>query len=173
MKSILNNSLAYIAIIMLPFSSYALTEDTQQPINITSDSQSLDLESNTVTFSNNVVITQGTILIKAAQVTIVRPDSAKTDNANVQEKITATGAPVDFQQQLDNGKMVYGHANRVDYDVGTQFVVLTGNAQLKQQDSQIDAERITYDVQKQTMAATKSGQGRVKTVLYPAQLQAQ
>ncbi|MGR6982037.1 lipopolysaccharide transport periplasmic protein LptA [Testudinibacter sp. P27/CKL/0425] len=166
MKSKLINSLTLVTALALSFSASALKSDTQQPINISSDNQSLDLENNIVTFSDNVVITQGSILINANKVTIIRPT-----NDSGKEKIEATGNPVTFQQQLDNGKPINGKASKVNYDLGSQYLVLTGNAQLKQLDSQINAEVITYDVQQQKMIAKNSGKGRVKTILYPSQLQ--
>ncbi|TNH04004.1 lipopolysaccharide transport periplasmic protein LptA [Testudinibacter sp. TR-2022] len=167
MKTKIIKSLTLVSVLLLSFSAFALKNDSQQPINITSDNQSLDLENNIVTFTDNVVITQGSILINARQVTITRPDN----NGGGKEKIEANGSPVTFQQQLDNGKMINGRANKVNYDLGSQYLVLTGNAQLKQLDSQIDAEVITYDVQQQKMIAKNSGKGRVKTILYPSQLQ--
>lgn len=168
MKLTLTNSLTLAVALLCSMSAFALKDDTKQPINISSDNQSLDLEHNVVTFSDNVVITQGSILINAGKVTITRPSE---NEKNGQEKVAAYGSPVTFQQQLDNGKIINGRANQVDYNVGSQFLKLTGNAQLKQEDSQIDAQLITYDVQKQQMIAKNNGKGRVKTVLYPAQLQ--
>ena len=148
----------------LSFSAHALTGDTDQPINIDSGSQSLDMEKNTVVFSDNVVITQGSININAAKVTITRQEGKK-------ETIDAEGGPVTFQQTLDNGKPVNGKANSVNYDLNSEFLVLVGNAELKQLDSFIKAEKITYDVKKQQLKATSGGKARVKTVLIPTQLQ--
>ena len=48
---------------------------------------------------------------------------------------------------------VDGKANKVHYDLGTEFLTLTGNAELKQLDSKINGERITYDVKKQQLKA--------------------
>ncbi len=100
MKLKIIKSLTLIGTLLFSFSALALKNDTQQPINITSDNQSLDLEKNIVTFSDNVVITQGSILINADKVTIIRP----ADNGGGKEKIEALGNPVTFQQQLDNGR---------------------------------------------------------------------
>ncbi len=58
----------------------------------------------------------------------------------------AYGKPVKFQQKLDNGKMVYGNADKVHYDLGKEFLTLIDNAQLKQEDSRINGDIITYDV---------------------------
>ena len=45
------------------------------------------------------------------------------------------------------------------------------NAELKQLDSKINGERITYDVKKQQLKANGNGKSRVQTVLIPTQLQ--
>ncbi len=152
------------ALLSVSFSAAALKGDTDQPINIDSGSQSLDMENNVVVFSDNVVITQGSIKINAAKVTITRQEGKK-------ETIDASGAPVTFQQTLDNGKPVNGKGNSVHYDLGSEFLTLIGNAELKQLDSFIKAEKITYDVKKQQLKATSGGKSRVKTVLIPSQLQ--
>ena len=152
------------ALLSVSFSATALKGDTDQPINIDSGSQSLDMENNVVVFSDNVVITQGSIKINASKVTITRQEGKK-------ETIDASGAPVTFQQTLDNGKPVNGKGNSVHYDLGSEFLTLIGNAELKQLDSFIKAEKITYDVKKQQLKATSGGKSRVKTVLIPSQLQ--
>lgn len=145
-------------------SAYALTGDTNQPINIDSGSQSLDMTSNVVTFSDNVIITQGSIKVTAANVKITRQEGKK-------ETIEASGSPVTFQQTLDNGKPVNGKGSNVHYDLNTEFLTLIGNAELKQQGSFIKANKITYDVKKQQLKATSDGKSRVKTVLMPNELQ--
>lgn len=158
-------SLLLTALLSMSVSVYALKGDTDKPIDILSGSQSLDMENQVVVFSDNVLITQGSIKINAAKVTITRPENQK-------EKIQASGSPVTFQQTLDTGKPVNGKANSVSYDLNNEFLTLMGNAELKQLDSFIKAERITYDVKRQQLKATSGGKNRVKTVLIPTQLQA-
>lgn len=141
MKSTNNKILLLTALMMTSLSAFALKDDTNKPINIVSDNQSLDMENSVVTFIDNVVITQGSILIKANKVVITRPP----ENSG-KKTVEAFGSPVTFHQQLDDGKPVDGKANKVHYDLGTEFLTLTGNAELKQLDSKINGERITYDV---------------------------
>ncbi len=73
MKSTNNKILLLTALMMTSLSAFALKDDTNKPINIVSDNQSLDMENSVVTFTDNVVITQGSILIKANKVVITRP----------------------------------------------------------------------------------------------------
>lgn len=152
------------ALFAMSLPAFALKGDTDQPIDISSGSQSIDLEKNIVTLSDNVLITQGSIKLNAAKVVITRQEGKK-------ETIEANGSPVTFEQTLDNGKPVNGKANHAAYDLNQEFLVLTGNAELKQLDSFVKADKITYDVKKQQLKATSGAKGRVKTVLIPTQLQ--
>lgn len=151
---------------MASFSALALKNDSNQPINVISDNQSLDMEKSIVTFTNNVVITQGSILIKADKVIITRPP----EKSNKKETVEAFGNPVSFHQTLDNGKPVNGRANKVHYDLGNEFLTLIGDAELKQLDSKINGQQISYDVKKQQLKANGTTKSRVKTVLIPNQL---
>ena len=58
MKLTNNKIILLAALIMTSFSAFALKDDTNQPINIVSDNQSLDMEKSVVTFTDNVSITQ-------------------------------------------------------------------------------------------------------------------
>lgn len=162
--SIKMKSFLITALLGASLSANALTGDTDKPINIDSGSQSLDMTNNVVVFSENVLITQGSIRVTADRVTITRPEGRK-------EIIDASGSPVTFQQTLDNGKPVNGKGNSVNYDLNAEYLILIGNAELKQLDSFIRANKITYDVKKQQLKATSGGKNRVKTVLIPNQLQ--
>ncbi|QEQ60739.1 lipopolysaccharide transport periplasmic protein LptA [Haemophilus influenzae biotype aegyptius] len=165
---LVSNKILFLATIVLASSSvFALKDDVNQPINIVSDNQSLDMEKSIVTFTDNVVITQGSIIIKANKVVITRP----AEKSGKKETVEAFGTPVTFHQKLDNGTPVDGKANKVHYDLGSEFLTLTNNAELKQLDSKINGSVITYDVKKQQLKANGNGKSRVTTVLIPSQLQ--
>lgn len=67
-------------------SAFALKDDVNQPINIVSDNQSLDMEKSVVTFTDNVVITQGSIVIKANKVVITRPAEKSGKKETVEDR---------------------------------------------------------------------------------------
>ncbi len=167
MKLVSNKILFLATMVLASSSAFALKDDVNQPINIVSDNQSLDMEKSVVTFTDNVVITQGSIIIKANKVVITRP----AEKSGKKETVEAFGTPVTFHQQLDNGTPVDGKANKVHYDLGSEFLTLTNNAELKQLDSKINSNVITYDVKKQQLKANGNGKSRVTTVLIPSQLQ--
>jgi len=161
-----NKILLATVLLMTSLSTAALKDDTNKPINIDSGNQELDMENSVVTFTDNVVITQGSILIKANKVVITRPP----ENSGKKETVDAFGSPVTFHQMMDDGKPADGKADKVHYDLGTEFLTLTGNAELKQLDSKINGDVITYDVKKQQLKATSGAKSRVRTVLIPTQL---
>lgn len=144
----------------------ALTGDTDQPIHIESDQQSLDMQGNIVTFTGNVIVTQGSIKINADKVVVTRPGGEKG-----KEVIDGYGNPATFYQMQDNGKPVKGHAAKMHYELQSDLVVLTGNAYLEQVDSNIKGDKITYLVKEQKMQAFSEKGKRVTTVLVPSQLQ--
>ena len=146
--------------------AFALTGDTDQPIHIESDQQSLDMQGNVVTFTGNVVVTQGTIKINADKVVVTRPGGEEG-----KEVIDGFGKPATFYQMQDSGKPVQGHASQLHYELQNDFVVLTGDAFLEQLDSNIKGDKITYLVKEQKMQAFSEKGKRVTTVLVPTQLQ--
>jgi len=85
MKSVSSKILLVSAVTFMSLSALALKDDTNQPINIVSDNQSLDMSNRVVTFTDNVVITQGSIVVKANKVIITRPEenSKKKDTPNM------------------------------------------------------------------------------------------
>ncbi len=96
----------------------AVTGDTDQPIHIDSDNQSLDMQGNVVTFTGNVVVTQGTIKINADKVVVTRPGGEQG-----KEIIDGYGNPATFYQMQDNGKPVKGHASHMHYELANDLVV--------------------------------------------------
>ncbi|MBW7981638.1 lipopolysaccharide ABC transporter substrate-binding protein LptA [Enterobacillus tribolii] len=158
----------FIAGLMLAASlpALAVTGDTDKPININSIQQSLDMQSNTVTFTGSVVVTQGTIKINADKVVVIRPSGQQG-----KEVVEAYGNPVTFYQMQDSGKPVSGHSQKLRYELEKDFVILTGNAYLEQLDSNVKGDKITYLVKEQKMEAFSDKGSRVNTVLIPSQLQ--
>ncbi|VAX76342.1 Lipopolysaccharide export system protein LptA [Serratia symbiotica] len=144
----------------------ALKSDVNQPVLINSLKQSVDMQHNVSTFTYDVVIQQGTIDIRAAQVVVTHlgDDQGKT-------YIEAFGDPVTFYQIQDSGKPVKGHAQKLRYDVFPQLLTLTGNAYLEQLDSNVKSDSITYMLQHQQIKAISDKGKHVTTVLVPSQMQ--
>ncbi|CAL1329350.1 lipopolysaccharide transport periplasmic protein LptA [Candidatus Providencia siddallii] len=153
----------YITIISFPL--IALKNDIQQQLNIFSNKQFIDFKKNITMFSNNVVIKQGTINIKADKVII-------THQKNNNNKITieAFGAPITFHQLQDNGNIIKGNSKQARYEVDKKLIILKGNAHLEQLDNNISSDIITYIISKQKIEAFSNKGNHVTTILYPKQL---
>ena len=169
MKFRMRNNLKFLTLGLLLAASlpaFALTGDSDKPVNVDSENQALDMQGNVATFTGNVIVTQGTIKITADKVVVTRPngDSNKTI-------VDAWGKPATFYQMQDSGKPVQGHALKMHYELAKDFVELTGNAYLEQLDSNVKGDRITYLVKEQKMQAYGNTGKRVTTVLVPSQLQ--
>ncbi|SPZ01487.1 lipopolysaccharide transport periplasmic protein LptA [Proteus mirabilis] len=75
----IRNTLIISTLFSISVPVMALKDDTQQPIVVNSEKQSLNLEKNITTFTQNVVVKQGSIDIRADKVVVTRPggDSKK------------------------------------------------------------------------------------------------
>lgn len=162
----IHNLLLASALMLASAQALALTSDNEQPIQIDSAQQAVDMATNTVTLTGQVVVKRGSIDIRADKVVITRPQG---DNGK--EVVEGYGNPVTFYQLQDDGKPVKGHSQKVRYETANDLVILTGNAYLEQLDSNVKGDRITYLVKKQQMEAFSDKGKRVTTVLVPAQLQ--
>lgn len=142
---------------------FALSTDSQQPIYIDSDSQSLDMTTNIVTFTGNVFLRQGSIRLYADKVIVSRPTALEGS-----EIIDAFGKPATFEQTMDDGKKINGKAFELNYDVAKSFLTMKKKAYLVQDTGhQIEGEKITYDINKQLLMAKSNDNSRVTTILQP------
>jgi lipopolysaccharide export system protein LptA len=118
-----------LAGIVMP--AWALQADRNQPIHIEADAMRYDDVHQTSVFSGNVVVTKGTLVLRAGTVTVRQsPDGY--------QYATATAAPgrlATFSQQLDTPagqpqQTLEGEAQRIEYDGKTDVITLRGKAVL-------------------------------------------
>ncbi|WP_225639341.1 lipopolysaccharide ABC transporter substrate-binding protein LptA [Candidatus Profftia sp. (ex Adelges kitamiensis)] len=152
--------------ILISFSALSLQGDTDQPIHINSSQQFLDVQGNYVTFTGDVVVKQGTIKINADKIIVIRPN-----NIHGKEIVEGYGSPVIFYHIQDNGKTLYCYGYKLRYELEKDLVSLIGHAFLKQIDSSIKGDKITYLVKKQRIEAFSNKGSCVTTTLLPTQLQ--
>ncbi|MBD1576187.1 MULTISPECIES: lipopolysaccharide transport periplasmic protein LptA [Vibrio] len=151
--------------LLIPNASWALTSDQHQPIHIKSDKQHLDMNTNKVTFTGNVELDQGSIHLTADKLIVIR--NSKTQQL---EELQGYGKPSHFSQKTDDGKLLKGQANTLVYNVKTDKLIMTTNAELHQDDSVIKGKVITYLIKAQNLTADSGDGQRVSTVLQPDQV---
>ena len=163
----MQRTLSLVSLSFMLFASaniQAKESDYQQPVVVDSVTQQAELNENKVTFLQDVVITQGSIIIHANKVVVLRHEKGN-------DEMIATGNPATFFQILDNGKPVNARAKRLHYKLSEKLVILTEQAELQQEDNKVTSDVIRYDIQKQQMTAeTTSKSSRVKTVFMPEQM---
>jgi lipopolysaccharide export system protein LptA len=145
----------------------ALESDFNKPINVSSVEQFASLKTNTIVFTKEVLLTQGSIKITADKLTIIRGKEAK------HETMIAEGNDATFYQTQDDGRPLDAKAKRIVYDVASGKITLTTSAQVKQLDSQVNGAKIVYflDSQELNVSTDQNKKERVKTVFLPAQFE--
>ena len=139
------------ALILLSASVYALPEDSQQPIHISSNSAIKDDKQGLTIYEGDVTMTQGSLKIEAEKITIY----SNTDQVT---KIIASGKPARFKQQpkADQGD-VLASANTIEYRLLKKAITLTENASLHQDGSTITGNSISYDIDAARIEAGSTG----------------
>ena len=118
---------------------YAEQADRDKPIDLEADSVIVDDAKQISTYSGNVILSQGSLVIHADTL-VVREDSSGFQHS------TALGNPTGFKQKIE-GKNEYmeGSAKRIEYDGRMDKVQLFGKASVKRGDNIIQGEYISYD----------------------------
>ncbi len=147
---------------------FALASDREQPIQIEADQATINNLEGIATYQGNVIVTQGTIRITAETVTI---NYSKEQNIT---NVVASGSPVHFQQQLDQGDNIKAKAKEMEYNAAKDMLHLRQAAELRKEQNGEDiyisqAPNITYDTQHGIISADKGNKktGRITMTLKP------
>lgn len=150
---------------LLPATALARTSDRNKPMDIDAGRSDYSLdESRPTTLSGGVVITQGTLEIRADQAVIYSADGDPV-------RVVLTGKPVKLRQELDDGKQMDAVANKVDYDLKTEIVVFTGAVTIRQPSGSIAGERVVYNMKTGQVQGGGQDAGRVKIRIMPRNAQ--
>lgn len=129
-----------------------LKTDTTQPVQVDADQLSVNQEDGNATFSGNVVITQGTMKLQAALVTILYSADRKAI-----ESLRAEGG-VTLAAGTDAAT-----AETAEYLPDTGDLTLTGNVVLTQGAAAISGEKLVLSLKSGLGTMT----GRVTTIFTP------
>ncbi len=160
----------------------AADDQRSLPITVEADSSDFDYRNSVLVF-RNVRITQGDARVEAEQATAtglefensrwlfegsvrisVADGRLESDRASVRfvnneiEGAEVAGSPARFRQQQD-GRLAEGRAERIDYDLGSQRVRLSGDAWLSDGRNEISGTRLVYGLREQRVLAEAADQG--------------
>lgn len=148
-----------LAVLLQPL-ALAVTPDYIQHIKIESDNLDSKNE-NVLIYSDNVVISQGSILINAD---VLEIDASAGKGKEI---YSVRGTPVRYSQQLEDGKTVNAFASEMRYEPANRSLTLNGDAELTQSGSVVKASTIKYNVQTQELNAASDNSRRVTTIITP------
>ena len=149
------------ALIFLVPLAGAVKFDVEQEIKISASRQAADLKNKIFSYIDNVIITQGTLKIHADLVQVITQESS--DN----KIYIAKGSPATFEQTLQDGSPINLQANEIRYEPGMNTVVISGNALLRQEGSEVSGSKITYNFATEYVNAESLENAKVETVLQP------
>ena len=119
--------------------AWAEKADRDKPINFSGDSGDADLQARGGALAGNVIITQGTLSIRADRIVFKQ-------NADNTLSATAHGNPVAIRQKRDGVDEYYeGYAQRVEYDGTRELVELFDRALLKRGQDEIRSNYVSYN----------------------------
>jgi len=162
--------LATSLLLLCSCASFAEKADREKPIDIESDTVTVNDAKKTSIYSGNVILTQGTLEIRGDKL-IVREDKDGFQQS------TSTGMPSTFKQKME-GKDEYmqGNGQRIEYDGRMDVVKLYTQASVKRGDDVIHGDYIMYDANAEyaevlgggSQVATPSAPGgRVSVTIQP------
>lgn len=119
---------------------------TQQIIDIESQSLLLDDQNGISEYKGNVLFRQNTLRVKADTITLYHKDKKLV-------KALITGSPADVQHHPDNEAKVHSQAKQMEYYVEDNRLILIGHAFVTQGDRHFSGEHIVYDTRQRTINA--------------------
>lgn len=146
--------------------------DRDKPVNIESDRMNADDTRKEAVFLGNVVLTQGTLVIRAERLTV------RQDAQGFQQGVAfgSAAAPATFRQKRDGvDEFVDAEAERIEYDGRSEKVQLFNRARLRRDGGDdvrgnyisYDARTELFSVQSAQDGATPGRDSRVRAVIMP------
>jgi lipopolysaccharide export system protein LptA len=125
----------------------ANSEDKKQPINYSANSADVNSQTRGGNLTGNVVITQGTMTIRADRIVFKQnPDSSVS--------ATAYGNPITFRQKREGVDEYFeGYAQRAEYDGEKALLELFDRALLKRGQDEIRSNYISYNTRTELFRA--------------------
>jgi len=136
----------------------ALPDDRQQTISIESDSAERNQKTGLTVYSGNVIISQGSILIEADEITLHYQGSKIS-------RIECTGTPASYQQKPQTeGAMLVARAEHINYLLADDKIILKRNAVLSRNGTIVKGDSIDYDMKNETWKAKGNDLGEQKRI---------
>lgn len=130
----------------------SLEQDTSLPVEVSADQLSVNNEDGTAVFSGNVEVTQGALILSAAEVLV----KYTSDGKSIDQLVATGGVKVTNLADAAQG-------NEAIYSVVTGIIELTGDVLLSQGASSMTGQKLTINLKDGTGVMS----GRVTTTFVP------
>ena len=158
---------------VVAFSAPAFAEkaDRSKPIHLEADRVIVDDAKQLATFTGNVVLTQGTMVLRGDRMEVRR-------DKNGFRQGTMWGNLAYFRQKRDNSEeLTEGWAERIEYDTRTEKIQMFNRAMLKRAQDQVEGSYISYEQITELFqvtggsqtAGSKPADSRVRAIFQPKQ----
>jgi len=141
--------------------------DREKPTTIDADRLSHDDQKQITTFTGNVVLTKGTLILRGDRMELWQDSAGNTFG-------TMIGNPARFRQKRDGvNEFMEGESRRLDYNGKDEIVTLSQNALLRRLEGdllkdQVAGDALTYNnITEQYQVESNQGQPRSRMTLMP------
>jgi len=147
---------------------FAERADRDKPVHLESDQMLIDDAQQVSTFTGNVKLTQGTMLIRGDKI-VVKQDKEGFKHG------TAYGNTASFRQKREGlDEYVEGYGERIEYDTRTETVDFYVQARVVRQLDEVRGEHITYNqktdifqVSSNSVSQRNEPSKRVRAIMQP------
>lgn len=153
--------LSILFLMLLTSEVVALESDRQQPLEVHADSTDGTLGDGMTVLNGKVDIRQGSLLVQADVAELEKVDGRV-------RRVILTGAPVLLQQDIEEQGLVTAKAQRIEYEVATGIITLTGEADVAHPQYKVKGEMLVYDMNLQHFQGSGGDDnGRLRIQLDP------
>jgi lipopolysaccharide export system protein LptA len=161
---------AAVALLAAPGALLAQKADRDQPIHLEADHVVLDDARQVATFTGNVVLTQGSTVIRGDRMEV------RQDRKGFRQGITWGNLAYFRQRRAGTDELIEGWAERIEYDSRAERLQMFNRAMMKRGADEVRGHYISYDAKTEVYqvtgagkpaAGTKPPEGRVRAILQP------
>ena len=153
-----NNKLSQYVFLLLTFplllwapASFADRADRGKPVHLEADQVVIDDARQISTFTGNVKLSQGTMLMRGDKILVVQDKQGFKHG-------TAFGQTASFRQKREGlDEYVEGYGERIEYDTRAETVDFFGQARLKRKLDEVRGEHITYNAKTEIFQVNSGG----------------
>ncbi|MCP4979971.1 MAG: lipopolysaccharide transport periplasmic protein LptA [Gammaproteobacteria bacterium] len=153
-----------LLLLFLPSQLWALSSDSEQPIEVEADSLEVREQENISIYEGSVSLVRGSLEISSDRLVI------HFNETNDLTLIEMTGAPATIRQLDDEQKEMSGQADQIDYIESESRLELRGNARFNHAGDTIESNFIRINTESNGIQAGSSeSDQRVKMLIRPKQ----